>query len=82
MNDDAMLAARQLLAEALELEIAAVPMDAAIGRLDAWDSLAHLRLVQALEKRLGRELPAETSVGIERLHDIAALLAAAPTVTA
>jgi len=82
MNDNPILSARRLLAEALELDLAAVPVDAAIGRLEAWDSLAHLRLVQAIERTLGKELPPETIVGIERLQDIAALLPDGPTVRA
>jgi acyl carrier protein len=66
--------ARTLLASALEIDTAAVPPDASIATLEAWDSLAHLRLVQALEKELGRELPPEHIFGIASLDDVAAVL--------
>ena len=66
--------AKMLLATALEIEVAAVPPDASIATLEAWDSLAHLRLVQALEKELGHELPAEHIFAIACLADVAAVL--------
>jgi acyl carrier protein len=66
--------ARALLAAALEIDLAAVGPDASIGTLEAWDSLAHLRLVQAIERAVGGELSAEAIVGIASLADVAALL--------
>ncbi|MFZ5792763.1 MAG: acyl carrier protein [Pseudomonadota bacterium] len=66
--------ARALLAAALEVDAAAIQGDASIATLEAWDSLAHLRLVQALERELGRELPAEQIVAIASLADVAAIL--------
>lgn len=66
--------ARALLAAALEIDAAAIEEDASIATLEAWDSLAHLRLVQALERELGRELPAEHIVAIASLADVAAIL--------
>jgi acyl carrier protein len=68
--------ARRLLAEAVHAELAAVPDDARIGSFERWDSLAHLRLVLALEAEVGRELDAEEVVGIECLNDVRALLEA------
>ncbi len=66
--------ARRLLAEAVHVELAAVPEDARIGSFERWDSLAHLRLVLALEAQVGRELDAEEVVRIECLDDVRALL--------
>lgn len=66
--------ARALLAAALELDPAAVGPDASIATLEAWDSLAHLRLVQAIEQAIGGELPAETIVEIGSLADVTAVL--------
>ena len=70
--------ARALLAEALELPHARVPDDAAIGTIEAWDSLAHMRLVQGIEEALRRELTPEEIVGLAALGDIERLLATTP----
>ena len=66
--------AREILAGALEVAPGALPGDAAIGALEAWDSLAHMRLVLALEEAVGGELESAEILGIERLADIAAIL--------
>lgn len=70
----AMNTARRLLAEALALPEDKVPDDARIGALEQWDSLAHTRMLLALEERLGKPLDAEEAVAIESLTDIAAVL--------
>lgn len=67
--------ARALLAQALEVDADIVAVDASVATLEAWDSLAHVRLIAALETRLGRQLTPEEAVGIASLDDIAALLA-------
>lgn len=69
--------AKELLAEAVHCDAAAVPDDARLGRFERWDSLAHLRLVLAIEGRIGRQLDPDEAVRIEALADIAALLAPA-----
>ncbi len=71
--------ARALLADALELPPERVPDDAAIGTVEAWDSLAHMRLVQGIEEALSRELTPEEIVGLAQLGDVERLLAASPT---
>ena len=71
--------ARAVLAEVLGLELDDIGHDASIETLAAWNSLAHMRLILELERRLGRELPPETVFEIASLDDVAALLAdAAP----
>ncbi len=69
--------ARALLAAALEIDLAAIDPGASIATLEAWDSLAHLRLVQAIEAAIGAELPAEAIVEIASLADVTAVLARA-----
>jgi acyl carrier protein len=69
-------AARRLLAEATGAEPAFVPDDARIGSFERWDSLAHMRLVLALEQHVGRELDADEVVEIESLDDVRAILEA------
>ena len=66
--------ARSLLAAAMEMEVADIADDAAIGRLDNWDSLAHMRLILALEAHLGAELTPDTVVGLGSLADVVTVL--------
>ena len=68
-------AAKTLLAEALQVDAAIIADDLALGGIDAWDSLAHMRLLSAIEEKLGRPLDAETAAGIESLADVAKVLA-------
>jgi acyl carrier protein len=66
--------ARALLAEAVNTDTGAVPDDARIGLLEQWDSLAHLRLILAIETKVGRLLDPDEIMGVESLNDVAALL--------
>ena len=76
MNDSA-IEARILLAGALELDPANVADDAAMGTVETWDSLAHMRLILAIEAALGRELDPDALFEIASLGDVAALLESA-----
>lgn len=69
--------ARALLADALSVDVGAVPSDARIGAFERWDSLGHVRLILALERRIGRQLDPDDAIRIESLDDIARLLTAA-----
>ncbi len=66
--------ARRLLAAALQIKPPQVDPDAAIGRTERWDSLAHMRLMLLLEEHLGRFLETEAMLTIESLSDVAVLL--------
>ena len=66
--------ARTLLAEALAISTDEIADDAAIGKVSNWDSLAHLRLIMAIEKVNGEILDAEIMVSIACLSDIAEAL--------
>jgi acyl carrier protein len=66
--------AKKLLAEAIHADIAAIPDGARIGGFERWDSLAHLRLIMALEEKIGRQLDPDEAVRIESLQDVAILL--------
>ena len=70
--------ARRLLAAALGLDPARLPDDAAIGLTEEWDSLAHMRLVAAIEGELGRQISAEAIVSLASLGDVERVLAQAP----
>jgi acyl carrier protein len=64
-----------LMAAALDCSPSEIPEDAAIGSFDAWDSLAHLRLILSIERFLGRELDPASAVAVVDLPSIRTLLA-------
>jgi acyl carrier protein len=68
--------ARMVLAEALNLPAASIPEDARIGGLEAWDSLAHLRLILAIEAKRGAPLDPHAAASVECLADVARVIAA------
>ena len=58
---------RELIAESLALSVDEVPADASSDTVEAWDSLAHIDIVQAVEEASGvrftiEEIPELTSV--------------------
>jgi len=67
--------AKKLLAEAANCDSAMIPDDVRIGTFERWDSLAHLRLVLAIEQKIGRQLDPDETIRIESLADVVALLA-------
>ncbi len=68
--------ARALLAEALSIAPEAVAEDAGPETLEAWDSLAQMRLILAIEAARGHTVTMEEAVEIFSLPAIAAALAA------
>jgi acyl carrier protein len=70
--------ATRLLAGALMIAEHDVPRDARLGGIEQWDSLAHARLLLALEANLDRLLTLDEAVAIECLDDIAKLVDAKP----
>jgi acyl carrier protein len=62
--------ARKILAEALEVDVSQLPADASVITMREWDSLAHLRLIEAMERELSGELPPEMVVAIGSLDDV------------
>ena len=70
-------AARRLLADAVQADTGAIPDAARIGAFERWDSLAHVRLLLAIEERLGRRLDPDEAVQIELLADVAVTSASA-----
>ena len=74
--DPALDPALDLVADALGVSRAALPPDAALGA-PGWDSIGHMRLIMALEERLGRELTTDEILGVDGIGRVRALLAAA-----
>jgi acyl carrier protein len=77
----ALAEARDLLAEAVGLPASAIPDDAGFAEVERWDSIAHMRLMLALEEKIGREVTAEETMALFSLPEIARFLdEAMPTV--
>lgn len=70
----AMTSARRLLADALAIGEGDLPANPRIGAIEQWDSLAHTRILLALEERIGKPLDPEEAVAIESLDDIARVI--------
>lgn len=62
--------AKEILSATLKLPEIKIDENTAIGKTPEWDSLAHMRLLLALEEVLGRELGMEEVVEIESLSDV------------
>ena len=67
-------AAREILAQALNTTVDKLGPDPRAGVTEGWESLAHLRLVLALEERLGRQLAPDQVFDLVSLTDISDLL--------
>lgn len=66
--------ARSYVADALGKSLDDVPVDAAIGEFEGWDSLGHMRLMLLLEQKLARPLAPDEIVQIRSVSNIAELL--------
>jgi len=66
--------ATRLLAEALQIEQSEISDDTAIGATERWDSLAHMRLMLALEELLGKQIETDDMLSIERHGDVVTYL--------
>ncbi len=66
--------AKVILADVLQVSVAAISDDAAIGVTDQWDSLAHMHLILAVEHALGRTLDTDVMLQLDNLAAIQALL--------
>lgn len=69
--------ARAILAEATGRSEESIPEGATAGNFPVWDSLAHVRLILALEERVGRSLTSEEVTAIRSIDDVATLLESA-----
>lgn len=63
----------RVLAQAVGVDEDKVPTDAAIGVWEPWDSLAHMRIVLALEEELGKSLPLVEIVELTTLQQVSDL---------
>jgi len=66
----ALAVARRLLAEATGYPEAEIDDQASIDSLDSWDSLAHMRLILAIEAETGSLVAPEAVVDLMSLADV------------
>jgi len=62
--------AHELMAEAFGLPASDITADMAISTTPQWDSIAHTRLILALEAEIGRQLGAEEIFAIATAADV------------
>jgi acyl carrier protein len=74
MGSDTLLVAKTLLAEATGQSVQEIPDNASIHTMPAWDSLVHMRVILALETKIGHELDPEAVMEITSLEDLASCL--------
>jgi acyl carrier protein len=67
--------AREVLAGVLDVPVGTISDDSSIGNVEEWDSLAHVKLVFEIERRLKRELSPDEIAEITSLFDVASILA-------
>ena len=60
---------KKLIAENLNVSQDIITDDLAVGDISEWDSLAHVRLIGALELAFGVELDVEQTLDIEDVED-------------
>lgn len=63
-----------LLAEALGIDPTVVDVNVSLGQTREWDSLAHFRIVLALEEHLGRKLTPIEVVSIRDFESVSNLI--------
>ena len=60
---------KQIIAETLKVPLESISDDLAVGDITEWDSLAHVRIIGALEVDLGVELDIEQTLDLEDVED-------------
>lgn len=61
---------KELIAKNLNVSLDVIQDDLAVGDIPEWDSLAHMRIIAALETDLGVVLDIEQTLEIEDVEDI------------
>jgi len=70
----AVISVTEILCEALELPDGTLSGDQALADIENWDSLAILKFMAAVDKRLGIALKPNKLIACETVEDLAALL--------
>lgn len=69
MSEELRDKAISLLVDALEID-AMSAVTARLGETKGWDSIAHMRLIMAIEEFTGRQLDPETIVSLMSIDDV------------
>ena len=60
----------ELIANVLEVDLSIIHNELAVGDIQEWDSLGHMKIIAALETEIGVELDIEQTLEIEDVEDI------------
>ncbi len=74
MVEDVLAALRALVAETLEIEEADITASTNSRTTPEWDSLGHMRILAAVEKRFGVKLPRLAAYRVKDVGELAALI--------
>lgn len=66
--------ARQIVAESTSIDRNRITEDLAAGDLPGWDSLGHMRIILAVELRMGRELTTDEILSIRTVRKLSQFL--------
>ncbi len=69
-----MLDARNVLADALNMQAEDVPEEASMDDVPEWDSLGHMRVVLLLEEIIGRSLNTEEILSLDSVQSFQHIL--------
>ena len=61
---------KEIIAENLNISAEKITNELAVGDIPEWDSLAHVRIIGALELALGIELDIEETLELEDVFDL------------
>jgi len=67
-------AGKKILSVGLELPESSIPEDASFETMDEWDSLAHMRIVMAVEAEIGRPVTTDEILQMLSLSDVDAVV--------
>lgn len=61
---------KKMIADELNVGLEVVTSDLAVGDIPEWDSMAHVRIIVALEGATGIELDVEQALDLEDVEDL------------
>jgi len=66
--------AKELLSEIFDIDTSIIPDDIGLSNHPSWDSLSHIRIIIALEKRINRKLSTLEIIELKDIDSLASLL--------
>ena len=66
--------AKEILSNALDIEIDEINDDASMSNINNWDSLGHIKIILEIENKLNRTLETEEVITVYNLDSINELL--------